>query len=206
MERDSFIFYRSIYEAIEQLSEEEKLPAYKAVFSYALNGTSPQVKGGAGAIFTLVKPILDANNKRFENGKKGGEFGKKGGRKYPKETPKKPLTAATLTPNKDKDVDVDKDVDKDVDVDKIGAGAPSASSKFIAPTLLEIQNYCKERKNSVDAKKFYDYFTESGWVDSKGNKVKSWKQKIITWESHETERRASTTGGTGERIDYEAEE
>lgn len=53
---------------------------------------------------------------------------------------------------------------------------------FIAPTLTEIEDYCKERKNDVDPKKFYDYFDASGWVDSKGNKVKSWKQKIITWE------------------------
>ena len=36
----------------------------------------------------------------------------------------------------------------------------------------------------MDAKKFYDYFTVSDWYDSKGNKVKSWKQKIITWENN----------------------
>lgn len=55
---------------------------------------------------------------------------------------------------------------------------------FVPPTLEEVEKYCQERKNNVDAKKFYDYFTASDWVDAKGNPVRNWKQKIITWESY----------------------
>lgn len=54
--------------------------------------------------------------------------------------------------------------------------------RFTPPTLEEVQAYCKERHNNVDAKKFYDYYTASDWHDAKGDKVKSWKQKVITWE------------------------
>ena len=52
------------------------------------------------------------------------------------------------------------------------------------PTLEEVENYCKERNNNVDPKKFYDYYSVNNWIDNKGNKVKSWKQKVITWENH----------------------
>jgi hypothetical protein len=55
---------------------------------------------------------------------------------------------------------------------------------FVPPSLEEVQKYCQERKNNVDAKKFFDYFTASDWVDGKGNPVRNWKQKIITWESY----------------------
>ena len=55
---------------------------------------------------------------------------------------------------------------------------------FVPPTLEEVEKYCQERKNNVDAKKFFDYFTASDWVDAKGNPVRNWKQKIITWESY----------------------
>jgi DNA-binding transcriptional MerR regulator len=75
------------------------------------------------------------------------------------------------------------------------------SKKFIAPTLEEVQEYCKERNNSVDPKKFYDYFDASGWIDSKGNSVRNWKQKIITWESNSNgklEKRSRDTDGTWE--------
>lgn len=58
----------------------------------------------------------------------------------------------------------------------------NTKERFKKPTLQEIEDYCRERHNSVDAKVFFDYFETGGWVDSKGNKVKNWKQKIITWE------------------------
>lgn len=59
---------------------------------------------------------------------------------------------------------------------------------FTPPTLEEIEKYVLEKKLQVDAKKFYDYFTEGNWVDSNGNKVKSWKQKILTWSSYKKEK------------------
>ena len=52
------------------------------------------------------------------------------------------------------------------------------------PTLEDIIEYCKSRKNNVDAKRFYDYYTTNDWKDSKGKKIKNWKLKVITRESH----------------------
>lgn len=57
---------------------------------------------------------------------------------------------------------------------------------WVAPTLEDIQEYCKSRHNNVDAQRFLDYYEASGWKDSKGNKVKNWKQKVITWEKHDS--------------------
>ena len=54
--------------------------------------------------------------------------------------------------------------------------------EFVPPTLEEVEEYVMERNSSVDPKMFYDYFTAGDWTDSKGNKVKNWKQKLITWE------------------------
>lgn len=58
--------------------------------------------------------------------------------------------------------------------------------EFVPPTIDEIQKYVSERKLQVDAKQFYDYFTEGKWIDSNGNAVKSWKQKILTWNNYST--------------------
>lgn len=52
------------------------------------------------------------------------------------------------------------------------------------PSLDEVIEYCKERNNNVDPNKFYDYYEVNNWVDNKGNKVRNWKQKVITWENH----------------------
>lgn len=58
--------------------------------------------------------------------------------------------------------------------------------KFIPPTLNDVRSYINESKLKVDAEQFYNYFTEGNWIDSKGNPVKSWKQKILTWNSYST--------------------
>lgn len=56
--------------------------------------------------------------------------------------------------------------------------------KFTPPTLEEVKEYAKSKQRLDLAEKFYNYFTEGNWQDSKGNKVKNWKQKFITWCSY----------------------
>lgn len=70
--RDSIIFYRSFYEAINELPLNVQAKVYSAIFEYSLNFNEVELSGLPKTIFTLIKPQLDANNKRFENGSKGG--------------------------------------------------------------------------------------------------------------------------------------
>lgn len=69
MARDSFIFYRSFYEAIKEVPEDAQLQIYKAISIYALEQEEIELNGISKAIFSLVKPQLDANYKKYENGK-----------------------------------------------------------------------------------------------------------------------------------------
>lgn len=75
------------------------------------------------------------------------------------------------------------------------------SKQFTPPTLEEVQAYCKERKNNVDAKQFWDYYDAAGWKDQTGKPVKSWKQKMIAvWEKPRDENtRYGTTTTTRTR-------
>ena len=66
--RDSFIFYRSFYDASKCLKTEEKAQLFDAICSYALDQKVEQLDGTAYGMFQLVKPQLDANRKRFNNG------------------------------------------------------------------------------------------------------------------------------------------
>lgn len=61
---------------------------------------------------------------------------------------------------------------------------PNSKKEKKNPTLEEIQNYITEKNLKVDGKQFYNYFTEGNWIDSKGNKVKNWKQKLLTWNGY----------------------
>ena len=72
----------------------------------------------------------------------------------------------------------------------------SNTKKFVAPSLEDVEKYVAEKKLKVDAKKFFDYFTEGNWIDSKGNKVKNWKQKILTWNGYSKDEIKASTSNT----------
>ena len=70
--RDSFIFYRSFFESFDGLSKKDKLLLFDAICNYALNDIEPELNGVPLAMFKLLKPQVDANTRRYENGCKGG--------------------------------------------------------------------------------------------------------------------------------------
>jgi len=54
---------------------------------------------------------------------------------------------------------------------------------FVPPSLAEVEEYVQENDYNVDPKQFFDYYTEMGWKDANGNKVRNWKGKLITWSN-----------------------
>lgn len=72
MKRESFVFYRGFAEALKELDAETKSEFMDALCGYALDGELPECSGAVMAMFKLIKPQIDANNQRYENGKKGG--------------------------------------------------------------------------------------------------------------------------------------
>ena len=71
------------------------------------------------------------------------------------------------------------DKDKDKDIVKVKAKV----KRFVKPTVVDIAEYCIERNNSVDAEKFYDYYSSNGWKVGK-NPMKDWKASVRTWEKN----------------------
>lgn len=113
MMRDSVLFYRSFVDAIDILPEEEQLKAYRAIARYGLDGIEPELESLYGAVFLLAKPQIDANNRRYENGCKGGApKGNQNATKSNQDTTKKQAKnnqATTKKQAKEKDKEKDKD-------------------------------------------------------------------------------------------------
>lgn len=71
--RESFVFYGSWFEAISHLQRDIQGEVLTAIIEYGLNGaTTENLKPIAKAMLTMIIPQIEANNKRYENGKKGG--------------------------------------------------------------------------------------------------------------------------------------
>lgn len=102
MDRKSFVFYRSFYEAITDyevgLSRNEQLDIFLAIAEYCLNGNEIHLTGRSKGMWILIKPQLEANKKKYENAKKGGAPGgnsnakktTKNNQKQPKNNQKQP--------------------------------------------------------------------------------------------------------------------
>lgn len=55
------------------------------------------------------------------------------------------------------------------------------AKRFIPPSVEEIEQYCIERSNNIDAQSFIDFYESKGWMIGK-NKMKDWKAAVRTWE------------------------
>ena len=53
---------------------------------------------------------------------------------------------------------------------------------FKKPTKEEVEQYCIERNNNIDAQAFIDYYESVGWKVGK-NPMKDWKACVRTWEN-----------------------
>lgn len=58
------------------------------------------------------------------------------------------------------------------------------NSRFVAPSVEEVREYCRERNNSIDADEFVNFYQANGWVQGKGKPIKDWKACVRTWENN----------------------
>lgn len=194
MERDSFVFYRSFYEAVNQLDDADRLACYDAIAKYGLEGIC-EAKGIPAAIMAIVKPIMDANYKRYENGKLGGRKPNRN-QTVTKQEPNHNQTITKAEPNPNQtvtkpepnvNVNVNDNVNENVNVNETvnekQKDRPSRAA-FVRPTVEEVRNYCKERKNNVDPEHFISYYESNGWKVGR-NPMKDWKAAVRNWEQRE---------------------
>lgn len=55
------------------------------------------------------------------------------------------------------------------------------AKKFVEPSLEEVQAYCRERGNHIDAQRFLDHYESNGWRVGR-NAMKDWRAAVRTWE------------------------
>ena len=68
--------------------------------------------------------------------------------------------------------------DKNVNNDK---NVKNNNIAFVPPSVVDVQAYCHERQNNVNAQAFVDFYESKGWMVGK-NKMKDWKAAVRTWE------------------------
>lgn len=212
---ESFVFYRSFYEGLAYLPAEDQLATYKAIMDYAFYGTIPEAGGVVMAMFMLAKAQIDANEKRRNDGNKGGRPSKKPvvteteTSSYEVSEIEKPLVIESETsgyeesetPKPNVNVNVNANVNANGNVNVNGEVQKGKRQRFTAPTIDQVKAYCLERHNKVDPERFVNYYESNGWKVGK-NPMRDWKAAVRTWETNGNDSPPTTRSGTSNHIDY----
>lgn len=199
LDRDSFVFYRSFYEALQNVPKKNRAEVYEAVFAYVFESSEPSVSGVTRALWELIRPQLDASQKRYENsmkgaeyGKKGAEYGKLGGRPKKEKTPlkgdieKPPKRGKDQNPlnvNVNENVNVNDNVNVNVsDPDKqtdthTERGSDTQNNR---PSNIEIARTILEEGYVMDAasiQRFVEYNDKHGWKMDWQLALKRWAER-----------------------------
>ena len=164
-------------EELDDLSDAECGRLFRAMLEYAESETVPELKGNERFKWTTARKQIDNQRKSYFNKVAGAEKA----RNFVSDIRANQTDCAcsSLVSEQEKEKDKDKEQDKEKKKKCI------ARPRFVPPTLDDVRAYVFERGSNVDPVKFFDYFSAGDWIDSKGQPVRNWKQKIITWEKDE---------------------
>ena len=73
--------------------------------------------------------------------------------------------------------------------------------RFVPPSIEDVQAYCLERNNNVDAERFINHYTSNGWKVGK-NPMKDWKAAVRTWEHNGYNAKTPKRSNTDEALDF----
>ena len=213
--KNSVVFYKDWYEAFQELSDEERLQAYDAVLRYAFEGEQPTAKLIRIAT-AAMRSQIDRDNEKYEDvSRKRKEAVERRWQKYNSMQANTNDTKPTNhTDNDNENVEENVDVDdneptnvgeskKEKTSNEVKKKVASQSGRvFKRPTVSEVEAYCKERGNYVNAQQFVDFYESKGWVVGK-SPMKDWKAAVRTWEQKDGKplRKGNVTLGVGEFID-----
>jgi hypothetical protein len=196
--KDSFIFYKSFYDALKMLDDNaDKIRVIDALCDYAFYGLSEKgdaLEGIGKAIFIIAQPLIDATIKNYENGKKGGRpsntiqinTSKTGGFGRVKTNDN---DNANLNVKDNVNLNVKDNVNLNVkeNVKKIRDNNNHYLSRI--PSFSEITEYISEKNLDVDPAKFFAYYEEKGWevVDNWQKALLGWAKKRAEWKKESAE-------------------
>lgn len=171
-------------DAIEPLGDAERGRLFTSLLTYARTGEAPQLGGNERFLFPMMRAQIDRDIATMAGVSEARSKAAKASKSSKCEQKQQLHANAANASKSSKDEDEDKDKDKDED--KKGNSARKA--RFTPPTYDEVLSYAEERGVPSLAKPFFEYFDTGKWVDAKGQPVRNWKQKFLTWESKEREK------------------
>ena len=173
--RESFVFYRSFYESIKLLPKKYQLQCFTSLCEYALNDVPlEKLPGTVEAILKSFKPQVDANNRKYENGCKGGR--PKNNQDETKPKPKNNQDVSKAKRNDNDNVNVNVNVNANANDNDNALGSSVSGGRYKVDD--EFNLWKKLTPEDIDV--LYEKFPNSGGllIDEVYEEVKAKKVKV----------------------------
>lgn len=192
---------------MKDLPAETQVLLYNAIADYALYDIVPDFGGDgiARGFFALMRPQIDANNRRRDAGARGGRPAKSTedepifDRQETDEEPNANQGETKAKPSENQTVTNAEPKEKEKAKAKENAKAKESGDRadkprrFAKPTVEEIRAFCAERGNGIDPQRFFDYYEARGWLIG-SQPMKDWQAAVRAWESREPVKPPSPAG------------
>ena len=219
-----FMVYREAAIMLALIPPEDAAAAIKAACDYFVRGTEPQSLDGYSAhVYETLREGIDRSAKKYQD--KAEQNRKSAEKRWQCERNANALqtqcqgNANAMQTQCERNANQNQNYNSKPGTKTITSNtgdinardARSARKERATPPSLEsVMEYAEQRGSTVDPKQFWEYYNTGGWKDAKGNPVRNWKQKFLTWEKHETPKgaapaRAKANPAIGEAGDYERE-
>ena len=167
MKKAYFQYYETFEIVIEKIKDiEEREWLRKVIIQYGLHGTAPESFNSEALeiAWTICKDLIDQQIHRREV-----NAANRAGKKAEPETNKENLAAEPQPEEKT--------------AQEIQQEKPKRKN-FVKPTVEEIAAFCKEKKYTVNAQQFFNYYESNGWKIGR-NAMKSWQAAVHNWNTRD---------------------
>lgn len=188
------MLYFSILPALDSLPPASAGTLLLAAMHYAQDGREPVFEDGTLSFaWSFLKPSIDRDGEAYNEKRLRGEWltycrqCKRDDTEpldfetWQQRTVTEPLHTGTNTQPISLSMSNTVSSSMSVSNKSIGADKPPKRSRFVPPTVDEVQKYCQERHSSVDPVAFVSFYESKGWMVGK-NKMRSWRSAISSWE------------------------
>ena len=167
---DRFTFFRSYYEAINELSERDKKIILVAIVEYIFENKEPEFTGLKKSIWLLIQPHLNISKNKSANAKKQSTENQ---------------TKIRLKSNNNQNESTPLSEKKEEEIEERNKKREEGiESNRFTPSLIDIISYASDELKIDDkdyCEKFYNHYSGIGWVNGTGQEIIDWQSVFKNW-------------------------
>ena len=173
MKKAYFQYYETFENILEKIKDiEEREHMRKTIINYGLYGTLPAGLSELEEMaWTICKDLIDQQHHRREVNA-ANRAGKK-------------AEPATNEENSAIEPQPEEKPAQEIQQEK------PKRKNFVKPTVEEIAAFCKEKKYTVNAQQFFNYYESNGWKIGR-NAMKSWQAAVQNWNTRDKANKKAT--------------